>query len=118
MRTVGVGGADRQAELATMESIRGDVAAITDEERKTRINRACELMAERGIDALYLDASTSLYYFTGLRCHPSERLHGAIITRGGDLTYLCPTFEVEKIEASIQIGRIPVGKNMKTRPGH
>ena len=103
MRTVGVGGADRQAELAAMESIRGDVAAITDEERKTRINRACELMAERGIDALYLDASTSLYYFTGLRCHPSERLHGAIITRGGDLTYLCPTFEVEKIEASIQM---------------
>ncbi len=103
MRTRGVGGADRQIELDAMESIRGDVMPISDAERKARIDKACGVMAARGVDALYLDASTSLYYFTGLRCYPSERLHGAIITRDGDLTYLCPTFELEKTEASIRM---------------
>ncbi|MEM7250798.1 MAG: Xaa-Pro peptidase family protein [Pseudomonadota bacterium] len=99
--TRGVGISTMDEELAGMASMRGDVVPITNAERRTRIERAQALMDEQGVGALYLDASTSLYYFTGLRCKQSERLHGAILTRGGDLAYLCPTFEREKTQTML-----------------
>ncbi len=57
-------------------------------------------MKETGVDGLYLDATSSLRYFTGLSCYPSERLHGAIITTG-ELFYVCPAFEEEKTKAGM-----------------
>ncbi|MBT6274074.1 MAG: hypothetical protein HOI95_08075 [Chromatiales bacterium] len=94
--TIGVGGSTMAAELAAMASMRGAVAPIDNDERNARLRQAQGLMAEQGVDALYLVASTSCYYFTGMRLRPSERLHGAILTADGELTYLCPTFEAEK----------------------
>lgn len=99
--TIGVGGSDMSAELQAMQSIRGDVQPISNAERETRIAKAQEMMRQQGIAALYLDASTSLYYFTGLRARGSERLHGAVIPADGALSYIVPTFEIEKTEASI-----------------
>ena len=87
-----------------MESLRGDVQPITDEERRERIERAQRLMREQGIDALYLDASTSLYYFTGARFWASERLHGAVIPAHGDIAYIAPAFEEAKTRTMLHIG--------------
>jgi len=101
--TIGVGGSTIEAELAAMTSMRGDAPAIGIEERKHRIARAADLLDRKGYDALWLDASTSATYFTGLRDRPTERLHGAILTRKGDLIYICPTFEREKLEASLSV---------------
>ncbi|MCK5364100.1 MAG: aminopeptidase P family N-terminal domain-containing protein, partial [Gammaproteobacteria bacterium] len=77
--TVGVGGSTMEAELERMASMRDGVQPISTEERLGRIEKAQRLMRAEGIHALYLDASTSLSYFTGLRLRASERLHGAII---------------------------------------
>ena len=101
--TIGVGGSNAEAELAAMQSMRGGVEPITAEERYARIEKAQALMKAQGVDALYLDASTSFYYFTGMRLRPSERLHGAVLPASGDLVYLCPTFEKEKTEASMSL---------------
>lgn len=46
-----------------------------------------------GMDAVYLDAGTNLYYFTGTRWNGSERLVGAIVSAEGDIDYLVPAFE-------------------------
>ena len=81
--------------------MRGDAHPISNTERETRIAKAQELMRQQGITALYLDASTSLYYYTGLRAGGKERLHGAVIPADGPLSYICPAFEVEKTAASI-----------------
>ena len=99
--TQGVGGSSLDAELTKISDLRGTVTPISREEREGRVARLQSMMLERNIDAVYLDASTSLYYFTGLRCRPSERLHGAVVPADGAMRYVCPAFEIEKTAASI-----------------
>ena len=100
--TIGVGGSTIEAELERMDSRRDGVEPITGQERRGRIEKAQQLMREEGIDALYLDASSSLYYFTGLRAKPSERLHGAVIPADGDIFHVCPAFEEAKLRTTLQ----------------
>jgi Xaa-Pro dipeptidase len=102
--TVGVGGSTIEAELEGMSSMRDGVQPISSDERLHRIEKAQQLMRAEGIQALYLDASSSLYYFTGMRLRGSERLHGVVIPSEGELTYLCPAFEEEKTRAMLQLG--------------
>ena len=99
--TMGVGESSLSAELDKIVNQREGVSPITNTEREARIARLQTLMLERGVDAVYLDASTSLYYFTGLKSRPSERLHGAIVPARGALRYICPQFEVEKTAAMV-----------------
>jgi Xaa-Pro dipeptidase len=101
--TQGVGGSSAQAQLAQLSRREGYVP-ITVEERQARVEKAQRLMVEQGIDALYLDASTNLFYFTGLRLWATERLHGAIIPAQGDLIYISPGFEEEKTRAMLLLG--------------
>ncbi|WP_259780598.1 M24 family metallopeptidase [Aestuariispira ectoiniformans] len=100
---IGVGGSTMDAELARMESMRGGVEPISVAERRARIEKARELMREQGIAALYLDATTSLTYFTGLKFYQSERTLGAVIPAEGEMFYLCPAFEVEKLREGMTI---------------
>ena len=102
--TVGVGGSNRDTELAQLTSLRGTASPISDQERHERIADAQRRMSQHGIDALYLDASTSLYYFTGTRFWASERLHGAIIPCEGDIAYISPAFEEAKTRTMLRIG--------------
>jgi len=102
--TIGVGGSTAEAELAAMKSMRGDTPPIGVAERRARIERAQALMRAAGIDALWLDVSTSLTYFTGLRLGRSERLHGAVLPAKGELTYVCPAFEEEKLRTMLTLG--------------
>ncbi len=101
--TLGVGGSTITTQLDGLSNMRGSAAPISVAERCVRIERARELMRAFGIDALYLDASTSLYYFTGLRLFPSERLHGAIIGPRGGIVYVCPAFEAAKTVDLMQV---------------
>lgn len=102
--TTGVGGSTAEAELSRMQPMRDGIAPIDDAERLRRIEKAQHLMREQGIDALYLDVSTNLFYFTGIRLRPSERLHGAIIPAKGDIIYLSPAFEEPKTRELIHFG--------------
>ena len=102
--TLGVGGSTAEAELAAMTSLRGDVPAITVDERLARVARAQALMREQGIDALWLDVSSSLTYFTGLKMRRTERAHGAVLPANGEIVYLSPAFEVKKLRTMITFG--------------
>ncbi len=102
--TVGVGGSTVETELRRMTSMRDGVVPISVDERRRRVEKAQHLMRAEGIQALYLDASTSLYYFTGLRLGASERLHGAVIPDKGEIAYICPAFEEEKTRSMLCIG--------------
>ena len=105
--TLGIGGSDAAAELARLASIRERVAPIGDAERQARVAAVQARMRERGIGALYLDTSTSNFYFTGLRLRGSERLHGTIIPAEGELAYLCPAFEAAKLGTMVTLpGRV------------
>jgi Xaa-Pro dipeptidase len=99
--TNGVGGSNAATELAKLASQRDQAVAIGLDEYHQRIDKLRALMLATGIDALYLDATTSLRYFTGLQCYASERLHGAIISTSGELLYVVPTFEEQKTRAGM-----------------
>jgi Xaa-Pro dipeptidase len=102
--TIGVGGSTAEKELAAMSSMRGDVPPIGVEERLKRIARAQAIMREKGIDALYLDVSSSMVYFTGLNFRRTERMHSAVLPAKGDIVYVSPAFEVEKLKTMTSFG--------------
>jgi len=102
--TVGVGGSTAEAELAAIKNMRGDVPPIGVEERLQRIARAQAIMREKGIDALYLDVSSSMTYFTGLKFRRTERMHSAVLPAKGEIVYISPAFEVEKLKTMTSFG--------------
>ena len=82
-----------------------EASPISNEERKGRIAKAQELLQKNKIVALILDAGTSLNYFTGLSWYPSERSMLAIIPAKGELTYICPYFEEDRLLELIKVGK-------------
>lgn len=83
----------------------GDVAPITVEERKSRIEKAQRLMDEQNMAALIIESGTSLAYFTGVRWWPSERTMVTIISAKGQPMYVCPGFEETRFKELITIGK-------------
>ncbi|HYZ64116.1 MAG TPA: Xaa-Pro peptidase family protein [Acetobacteraceae bacterium] len=101
---LGVGGSSFAAELGKMAPMTGDVVPISPEELQGRVAKAQALMRAQGVDALYLDTSTNLRYFTGIELKLTERLHGAVIPAEGELAYLSPAFEEPKTRTLLRFG--------------
>jgi Xaa-Pro dipeptidase len=80
------------------------IVPISNQEREARIEKAQKLMVENKIEALYLDAGTSMIYFTGIRWGQSERLMAAIIPAKGEVKYISPGFEAERVKELMTIG--------------
>jgi len=78
-------------------------APIPVEEMRLRLDGLRRQMVQQGVDAVWLDATTSLRYFTGLSIGQSERLHGALLGADGVLRYISPAFECQTLAASIRI---------------
>ena len=91
--------------LDDLKPMTGDVVPITVEERQARIEKAQRLMAESKLEALLLDCGTSLKYFTGISWWPSERTMVAIIPARGEVKYISPAFEAERLRELITIGK-------------
>ncbi|MCE9686460.1 Xaa-Pro peptidase family protein [Shewanella sp. AS16] len=105
--TLGVGGADAAQELAKLADMTAGVEAISRDEFARRLTRAQALMQAQGIAAIYLNAGTSLYYFTGTPWYASERMVGAILPARGALEYIAPAFELATLEGFMEIsGRV------------
>jgi Xaa-Pro dipeptidase len=87
-----------------LKSMTGDITPISVQEREARIEKAQRLMSENKIGALLLDAGTSLKYFTGISWWPSERTMVAIIPAKGEVIYVSPGFEADRLRQLIKIG--------------
>ena len=81
--------------VSALQPLGARVKPITSEEFQQRIGRAQQLLAEQDpkLDALFVAPGSSLYYFTGVRWWPSERLLGILIPRTGQPIVVCPAFE-------------------------
>lgn len=101
---IGVGGSSFAAELAQMAPMTGEVQPIGEAEYRARIAKAQALMRQQGVDALYLDTSTNLRYFTGIVLTLTERLHGAVIPAEGEIAFLSPAFEEPKTRTLLKFG--------------
>jgi Xaa-Pro dipeptidase len=78
-----------------LKPIRDRVQPITADERKARVARAQELMtkAKPQFSALFVTPGTALFYFTGIRWWPSERMLALFIPRSGEPVLVSPDFE-------------------------
>ncbi len=90
--------------FAHLQSMLEGVEPVTVVERMARIEKAQRLMSENGIDAMYLDAGTSMEYFTGVRWGRSERMLAVVIPADGELKYVSPGFEEARLRELITIG--------------
>ncbi len=97
-------GTSRSTLLSGLSPMTGDVTPISLQERQTRVEKAQRLMAENNIAALVLDSGTSMVYFTGISWGQSERTMAAIIPARGEVKYVCPAFEAERLRQLITIG--------------
>src|ERR1043166_3172135 len=75
---------DKTSAKNNLERIAGDVVPIREEERKDGIEKAQRLLIDQNMQALMLDAGTSMQYFTGIVWWPSERPMIAIIPAKGE----------------------------------
>lgn len=101
--TIGVGGSDASTELSKLANMASEAKAISLNEFKQRIQNACDKMQAAGLGAVYLNAGTNLYYFTGTRWGASERMVGALLTATGELHYIAPHFEISTLRGYLQI---------------
>ncbi|WP_264525202.1 aminopeptidase P family N-terminal domain-containing protein [Flavobacterium sp. N502536] len=101
--TIGVGGSNAIAELEKIQDMTLNVKAIQPEEYQTRIDKAVSLIKTTGFKAVFLNAGTNLYYFTGTKWNPSERMVGALLFEDGSLEYIVPKFEEGTFRKFMQI---------------
>lgn len=79
------------------------VTAIADAEFRARIAGLQARLQQDGVKAVWLDASSSLTYYTGLSLGLSERIHGALVPAAGPLVYVSPTFEEPKLRTLLRL---------------
>ena len=101
--TIGVGGSTAEQELAKLSDMTAGIAPIGKDEYFARREKAQQLMQANQLDAVYLNAGTNLYYFTGTRWGNSERMVGALLTQQGELHYIAPHFEISTLEGYMLI---------------
>ena len=93
-RKYGIGGSTAEIELLKLNEPNTKPAPITEKEFQKRLDKACQALNEKGLDALYINAGTNLYYFTNTKWNPSERMVGALLRADGSLQYIVPEFEI------------------------
>lgn len=101
--TIGVGGSTAEKQLGILQPYSDHQKGITLEEYQQRIQKAQQIMKQNGVSAMYLNAGTNLYYFTGTKWHASERMVGAVLPVQGDIHYIAPYFEIGTLEGFMQI---------------
>jgi len=80
--------------IAALASFAGKVAPISNDERRARIERAKELMAQNKMDAIVLaNDSTSSKYFANISLNGGERLWALVIPAKAKPFVVCPAFE-------------------------
>ncbi|MCM4159693.1 aminopeptidase P family protein [Antarcticibacterium flavum] len=102
-REYGIGGSTAAAELEKLIAPKDGPAPVPGEEFRQRLQKASRALQAAHLDALYINAGTNLYYFTGTRWNPSERLVGAVLFATGELHYIVPEFEIGTIQDYIEV---------------
>jgi Xaa-Pro dipeptidase len=89
--------------FASLKPLGDRVKPIRPEEYQQRVALAQKIMtdAKPQFQALYITPGTSLFYFTGIRWWPSERILAFLIPRQGDPFLVCPAFEEGRLREQL-----------------
>lgn len=88
--------------IAALTSMRDQAKPITVDERKQRMARAMELMAQNKMDAFVLCGGTSTVYFTNVRWWVSERFFAIVLPAKGKPIVVCPSFEADRAREQLK----------------
>src|SRR5437867_2792059 len=88
--------------ILTLRPLPNPPPPITDNERRTRIGKAQDLMNQLGLGAIVLESGTSMTYFTNVRWGLSERPFLLVIPAKGELAYVSPAFEEQRAREVIK----------------
>ena len=99
----GLASAQTGADADAMRNLAADAKPISAEERRSRVAKAGALMRANDIDAVLIEAGSSLVYFTGIHWWRSERLTGAVITREGEIAVVTPFFEEPSVRETLEL---------------
>ena len=92
---------DLPTAIERLQPMTAGVVPISVEERKQRIAKAQELMAQQKLDAIFMAGTVTCQYFTGMRWGQSERTFGVVIPAKGAIAYVCPKFEDDRAKELI-----------------
>ena len=90
--------------FASLKPLGPRVKPITADEVRERVQHAQNWMndANPKFDALFFATGTGLYYFTGVRWQPSERLLALLIPRAGEPVMVVPGFEEGRLRERLK----------------
>ena len=69
--------------IRALKPVKDGVVPISEDERKGRIAKAQKLMSEQKLDAIFMEGTTSCFYYTAMRWGQSERTFGVVIPANG-----------------------------------
>ena len=90
--------------IAALTKATDGVDPISTDERRARVRRAQERMAQEKLDVLVVAPGTSLEYFAGVRWSGAERLLAMVLSREGDPAWVAPAFEKARAQELIPFG--------------
>ena len=99
--------------IASLKSWKDQAVPITVDERKARVERARELMAQNKLQAIAVAAGSSLPYYSGVHWWTSERFFAMILPAKGNAFFVCPAFEEGRAREQISLG--PFGADAEVR---
>jgi Xaa-Pro dipeptidase len=59
-------------------------------------------MSDQKLDAIFMEGTTSCFYFTGMRWGQSERTFGVVIPANGPIAYVAPGFEEDRLREQLK----------------
>src|SRR6267154_5219697 len=92
------------AAFSSLKPLGSRATPVSNDEFRARLSRAQQLMSDLSpkFDALFVAPGTSLYYFTGIRWWPSERLLALLLPRTGEPLFVCPAFEEGRLREQLR----------------
>ncbi len=99
--------------IASLKSMKDQAVPITVDERKARIERARELMAQNKLQAIVVATGSSLPYYSAVHWWLSERFFAMVLPAKGDAFFVCPAFEEGRAREQLEVG--PFGAKVEVR---
>jgi Xaa-Pro dipeptidase len=91
-------------DTALLEDMTKHVQPLTDQDYKDRQEKVRGLMADRNIDALWIEGGINLQYFFDVSWWSSERVFGVVFPVTGDPVWISPGFEAPRATEVIRFG--------------
>jgi Xaa-Pro dipeptidase len=89
--------------IRNLKPMTDGIQPITDDERRVRMDKARRLMRENKLGAIFLEGGTSLFYFTGTRWTPTDRIFGLIFPAQGEAAWIVSGQDESKARGAMRL---------------